>query len=176
MRKILYILGELEDADLQWLVDAGMVRAIDSGTSVIGEGEALDDLFIVIDGEFAVKAGGVELARLSAGEVMGEMSLLDSRPPNATVVATADSTVFAVPQASVRSKLASDAEFAAHFYRAICTFLANRLGRTGQLAGAHAARGSEAESEGDELSPESLESVALAGARFDWFLQRVRGG
>ena len=25
----------------------------------------------------------------------------------------------------------------------------------------------------DEISPEALESVSLAGARFDWFLQRV---
>jgi CRP/FNR family cyclic AMP-dependent transcriptional regulator len=176
MRKILYILGELEDADLQWLIDAGTVRAIDAGTPVISEGDALDDLFIVIDGEFVVSTAGSELARLSSGEVMGEMSLLDSRPPNATVTAGRDSTVFSIPQAALRSKLAGDPGFAAHFYRAICTFLANRLGRTGQLVGATAPATQSGNSDGDELSPEALETVALAGARFDWFLQRVRGG
>ena len=31
-----------------------------------------------------------------------------------------------------------------------------------------------AQDQADEVSPELLETVALAGARFDWFLQRVK--
>ena len=87
MRKILYILGELEDSDLQWLVDAGTKQAVPADTTLITEGKPIDHLYIVIDGEFVVSTEGHELARLSAGEVMGEMSMLDSRPPSATIVA-----------------------------------------------------------------------------------------
>ena len=174
MRKVLYILGELEDSDLQWLLDAGASRAVASGAEIIREGAPLDDLFIVVAGELTVGKGGEEIARLGSGEVVGEMSLLDSRPPSATVTAVEEALVFAVPQRRLRSKLVQDAAFAARFYRALCTFLANRLSRTDAMLGRGARLPDEPED--GEITPDALSNVALAGARFDWFLQRVRNG
>ena len=177
MRKVLYILGELDDTDLQWLLDAGSARTVAGDTEIIREGEPLDDLFIVVGGELSVRKAEREIARLGSGEVVGEMSLLDSRPPSATVVAAADALVFAIPQRSLRSKLDQDTAFAARFYRALCTFLANRLSRTDIMVGAGARRVIEDEPEAEEeISPDALQNVALAGARFDWFLQRIRNG
>jgi CRP-like cAMP-binding protein len=176
MRKVLYILGELEDSDLHWMLDAGSPQHIASGTEIIREGTALDSLFIVGDGELVVSKSGIEITRLGAGEVVGDMSLLDSRPPAATVTATTDATVFAIPQQALRSKLKTDTGFAARFYRALCIFLANRLSRTGLMVNATAKTPSEVpEDQDEELSPDALETLALAGARFDWFLQRVLG-
>lgn len=180
MRKVLYILGELADSDLEWILDAGRLRAVRARESIITEGGRNDYLFIVIDGEFAVNKQGMELARLGSGEVVGDMSLLDSRPPIATVSALQDASVFAVPKVHLLLKLERDANFAARFYRALCIFLANRLSRTDTMVGA--ARGTaarqqvaEQESEGaDEISPDALGAVALAGARFNWFLQEVK--
>jgi len=170
MRKMLYILGELEDSDLQWLLDAGSPRPVTGGEQIIREGSHNDELFIVVDGDLAVTRAGQEIAHLGAGEVVGDMSLLDSRPPTATVEASQDSIVHAIPQARLRSKLRSDSEFAARFYRALCIFLANRLSQGG---GPRTAADPGAE---EEISPDVLEAVALAGARFDWFLQRVKSG
>jgi CRP-like cAMP-binding protein len=176
MRKVLYILGELEDTDLQWLVDAGKPQNVTAQSSIIREGSRNDDLFIVIDGELSVSKMDKELARLGSGEVVGDMSLLDSRPPTATVTALSNATVYAIPQSTLRTKLASDAEFASRFYRALCIFLANRLSRTDSMIGVGArVVPEEHEQEEDEISPDALENVSLAGARFDWFLQRVRG-
>src|SRR5262245_29046960 len=104
MRKVLYILGVLEDSDLQWLIDAGQVKSLPAGTEIIREGGPVDSLFIVIEGEISVTKGALEIAVLSAGEVVGEMSLLDSRPPTATVTATTEAIVFAVPRKALRSK------------------------------------------------------------------------
>jgi CRP-like cAMP-binding protein len=177
MRKVLYILGELEDQDLQWLLDAGSVRRMPTGTEIIQEGRANDSLYIVVEGEFQVSSAGRELARLEAGEVVGDMSLLDSRPPNATVVATKDSIAHSIPQDRLRVKLERDPPFAARFYRALCIFLANRLQQTNAMVGASAARGEERarqDRSSEELLPDTLDSVALAGARFNWFLHRVR--
>lgn len=175
MRKVLYILGELEDSDLQWLLDAGVRRDVPGGTEIIREGAALDSLFIVGDGELAVTKSGVEIARLGAGEVVGDMSLLDSRPPAATVTAAADATLYAIRQDTLRAKLAADHGFSARFYRALCIFLANRLSRTAAMTGTAAATGPQAvEAAEAEISPDALETLSLAGARFDWFLQRVR--
>lgn len=173
MRKVLYILGELEDSDLQWMVDAGTLRQVAGGTAIIEEDVALDDTFIVVAGELAVSKGGMEIARLGAGEIVGDMSLLDSRPPVATVTAVDDATVFAIPQRKLRSKLSGDTEFAARFYRALCIFLANRVSRMNFMVNATAAPQGKVE-EQKEISPDTLEHVALAGARFDWFLKRVK--
>lgn len=174
MRKVLYILGGLDDSDLQWLLDAGGLRSVPEGTEIIREGRDVGQLFIVLDGEFGVSLAGRELARLADGEVVGDMSLLDSRPPNATVRARTDSKVFAVPHAALRGKLAADPEFASRFYRALCIFLANRLNRADVMIGAGArVAGLEAGERVDELSPQALEGVAMAGARFAWFRNRV---
>ncbi len=177
MRKVLYILGELEDSDLQWLFDAGKPRYVTANTQIINEGSPLDSLFIVVDGKFRVERLGRELARLGAGEVVGDMSLLDSRPPSATVTALQDSMVFSIPQTRLQSKLQADTDFAARFYRALCIFLANRLARTDAMIGAGGKVGlDEQAQEEDEISPDALGQVQLAGARFDWFLQRIRSG
>jgi CRP/FNR family cyclic AMP-dependent transcriptional regulator len=175
MRKVLYILGELEDSDLQWILDAGTPLVIAADHDVISEGATTEHLFILIDGELRVTKNGHELARLGAGEIVGEMSMLDSRPPSATVTAKTSSTVFAIPRVAMRAKLDADKGFAARFYRALCVFLANRLSRSDTMIGVGARSVSEVlESDEDEITPEALENMALAGARFDWFLQRVR--
>jgi CRP-like cAMP-binding protein len=173
MRKVLYILGELEDSDLQWMVDAGTLRQVAAGIAIIEEDVQLASTFIVVAGELAVSRGGTEIARLGSGEIVGDMSLLDSRPPVATVTAVEEATVFAIPQQTLRSKLASDTGFASRFYRALCIFLANRVSRMNLMVNAIAAPQSESD-QLDEISPDTLENVALAGARFDWFLKRIR--
>lgn len=175
MRKVLYILGVLQDIDLQWLIDVGQIRRLPAGSEIIHEGGSVDSLFIVLDGELQVTKGDLEIAQLSAGEVVGEMSLLDSRPPTATVTATTQAIVFAVPRKTLRAKLERDTEFSARFHRALCVFLANRLGRTNMLVGAHGRRQPEAEEAEDEMGNDLLDSVAIAGARFDWFRKRLLG-
>ena len=81
--------------------------------------------------------------------------------------------VFAVPQDILRSKLQTDAGFAARFYRALCIFLANRLSRTAVMNDAPT-KTAQPQPQDEEISPDALETLTLAGARFDWFLQRIR--
>jgi CRP-like cAMP-binding protein len=177
MRKVLYVLGELEDSDLQWLLDAGRSRSVGRGDAIIREGQRQDELFIVLAGELDVRvgpAGGTQVARLGPGEMIGDMSLLDSRPPNATVTALGDARLFAIAHVKLRAKLAGDPAFAARFYRAICIFLANRLNRATTMIGTGRTPSLDATvREDDEISPEALDKVDLAGARFEWFRQHV---
>jgi CRP-like cAMP-binding protein len=172
LRKVLYILGELQDSDLQWLFDSGRTRRVAGGTTLIREGVALSELFIVVEGKLTVTKGTRELARLGAGEVVGEMSLLDSQPPSATVRTEQESLVHAIPQERLRSKLRADPGFSARFHRALCLFLVHRLARTDALVALATAPQEDPRS--DELAPEMLDSVVLAGARFEWFLQRAK--
>jgi CRP-like cAMP-binding protein len=67
MRKALYFLGILNDADIDWLVAAGSRREVAAGKVLIEEGRAIDSVFLVFDGAFLVRTralGEREIARL----------------------------------------------------------------------------------------------------------------
>jgi bacteriocin-type transport-associated protein len=177
MRKVLFILSELADEDVDWLIHAGTRTRVEAGTVLIEEGAPISVLYILLDGQLSVSLstlGGREVARLQSGEILGELSYLDSRPPSATVTAVEPSTLLSIPREHLTRKLDQDAPFAARFYRALGVFLASRLRRSQQRLGYDSDRildeGSEHE---DELDPELLEQLALAGARFDWMLKRL---
>jgi len=180
MRKALFILGDLADEDLDWLVAAAKRQKLAEGDVLVREGVYSDSVYILLDGALSVRIAARDYAEINvlhAGEFIGELSFLDSRPPSATVVAARDSTVAAIPRAELKSKLERDTAFAARFYRALGVFLAHRL----RFQTARAAGGSGAPSLNDdvdaegEIDPELLDSVSLAATRFEWFQQRVAG-
>jgi len=82
-------------------LDAEALRQLDlvpfyAGEVVVREGEAGDDLWIVVSGRLRVvttDAGGAEktLAELGMGETVGEMSVISREPRSATVYAIRDS-------------------------------------------------------------------------------------
>lgn len=173
MRKALYFLGILNDADIDWLVSAGARREIGAGTNLIDEGQPIDAVFLVIDGAFSVHSaalGGRKIAQLMSGEVMGEMSFVDSALPSATVRAMERSFVLAIPRRRLNAKLAEDSGFAGRFYRALSMFLADRLRNTVASLGDGAASSSDQ----GELHGDSMDNIAMAGVRFDWIQQRLR--
>lgn len=179
LRKVLYFLGILDDGDVDWMVRSGTRRTVYAGTPIIREGQATDALYFVLSGEFAVTSARVkgELARVEAGEVFGEVSFIDSRPPSATVTAVLDSVVGAVPVAALEAKLEADPAFAKRFYKSIAVALANRL-RAANIMGFRPARGTELDAEGDEeaeIAPEVLDSISLAGNRFADMQRRTWG-
>ena len=176
MRKVLFLLGQLSDSDLEWMVAHGIRQHVAAGTVLIHEGRPINTLYLLLDGLLEVsgtKLGGAPIP-LRCGEIVGEMSLLDSRPPVATVTATAESIVLAIPRSELMSKVEEDADFAARFYRSIAIFLVHRLRSTYHRFGydRNQPLNEDLEYE-DELSPELLDSVHMAATRFDRALQRL---
>ena len=179
MRKVLFILSELADSDVDWMVDNGTKKHCARGAVLIEEGKPIEELFLLLDGHLSVTiaaGGGQEVARLGSGEILGELSFLDSRPPTATVTAFEEATVLGIPRTRLTEKLREDMGFAARFYRALGVFLAARLRRSQQRLGYESGKllDDDIEHE-DELDPSLLDNLALAGARFDWMLRRLRG-
>lgn len=171
MKKVLYILGEFDDSDAEWFVQAGQKVNVPDGQAIVVEGEPSDSLFFVTGGTFLVASGpaNTELARLGTGEVVGEISYVDHRPPNATVTAVEDGRVLAIPRAALTNKLESDSLFASRFYKAIATFLADRLRNT-----VHQLSGEDGASAFDELDLDELHSLSQAGVRFERILRRLQ--
>lgn len=72
------------------------------GNILVREGEPGDSMYVVIEGEVSVLAGGVELARLGPNEHFGELSLADRRPRSATVEATSFGSAISVSMDALR--------------------------------------------------------------------------
>ena len=177
MRKALYFLGIMDDADTQWLIRHGTRRRLAPGDLLIEEGKPAEWLYFVLDGALVVFTRGVpRLAVLKAGDVVGEVSFVDSRPPSASVRAEVASQVGAVPRTALSEKLREDIGFASRFYRSVAVFLADRLRtRTGSL-GAGRLEFAENEEAEDEIPVHLLEGLSTAGLRFAEMQRREWGG
>ena len=68
-----------------------------AGTTVLREGDAADDLFIVREGEFSVTRSGRVVNTLRADDWFGEIGLLQRRARMATVVAATDAVAWRIP-------------------------------------------------------------------------------
>ncbi len=177
MRRVLYILALLDDSDIDWLTSVGECQSVATQATIITKGVLLDDLYIVLKGKFSVELdnSGTQLAQLSSGEMVGEISLIDSRPPTATVRALEPSVVLRVRRQAINLRLESNKAFAARMYKAIAVFLAQRLRSTVTSMGYSGSRTLDDEIEfEDEISPDLLDSMSLAGARFNVILERLQ--
>ena len=72
-----------------------ITRVVKAGTVIYGKGDPGDSLFAVITGTVQISVPSVEgkdtvFAQLAAGEIVGEIALLDGRPRSADVAAVTD--------------------------------------------------------------------------------------
>jgi CRP/FNR family transcriptional regulator, cyclic AMP receptor protein len=172
MRKVFYILTRLNDEDVEWLAAVGQRQRLEAGQVLIRQGQPIEALIFVLDGQVSVAVDGVgEVARLGSGEILGEMSLVDESPPSATVTVVQPTQVLAVEKQSLVARLDSDAAFAARFYRAIAMFLSIRMRNTVQRFG----YGNAPVATEEELDLALLDSVHVAGARFDRMIKDLLG-
>ena len=144
---------------------------------MIREGVPLASVLVVLQGLASVTlAGGREVARIGAGEVLGEMSMIDNRPPSATVTAVEPTVLLELGRTALDAKLLADTGFAARFYRALAVFLADRVRNTNAQLGYGKEAGARSLADEDELDETVLDNLHLAGARFEAIIARLAGG
>ena len=177
MRKALVILGTLDDSDVEWMIAAGKRERMAAGSMLIQEGHSSDYLYVVVEGAFAVRSGalqGKEIAELRIGEMVGEMSFVDARPPSASVVALEDS--WCSPFQWRLCEIGSTIRRSPPGFIARSRFLADRLRNTVTSLGyGRASIDREQVDMGDEIGPTMLETLSLAGARVALMMKRLRG-
>lgn len=200
LRDVLFVLAELHDGDIDWMMACGTKQKISVNTTLIHERGTVDALYILLDGAMSLsiaenernplarafaaieegKVPGKEIARLSKGKIIGETPFIDDRLPSATIKAIEESIVLSIDRQQMAAKLQQDVGFASRFYRAIAILLSQRL--QGMLS--HLGYGRRVYSQGlslpeskeyeDELNDSVLNGVAIAGKRFDWMLGRLK--
>jgi len=169
MKQVLFFLGQMNDRDVEWMLQGGSRLMLETGDRLINKGEAIDSLYIVLSGQLAVCANSNYdecIAKLETGEMVGEMSFLESRPPSVSVIVSKPSVIFQISRDKINARLQTNTEFKANFYHALALFLSNRLRKTtDQLAHGNP-------EDEDLVETNVLDGVAQAGSRFVKIMHR----
>ena len=130
MRTSIALSEGLGDEDILWLFKVGEERVVGRGTALVHEGVRPNAIFIVIRGGFSVGVDTLAdepLAKLGAGELIGEISFLEGSPASATIVADEESAVLVVDSQVLNERARENTAFAARMYRAFALVAERRL-------------------------------------------------
>ncbi len=169
MKRTLFFLGQLNSRDVEWMIQNGQKIELGVGEKLIQKGNFIDSLYIILSGQLSVcteNGDKEDIAILGAGEVVGEMSFLETRPPSVSVIAKKASTVYKISRQVVELRLSTNPDFKANFYYALALFLSNRLRKTTDQLGYGTP------DEEDLIDTKILDGVAQAGSRFGQILNR----
>ena len=72
------------------------LRSFSSGDFIFRDGDAGDCMFVVVEGTVEIHSNGGVVDRLGAGDIFGEMALIDSRPRSAAALAATDCKLAAI--------------------------------------------------------------------------------
>lgn len=170
MKRVLFILGQLSDIDIEWLIEEGTKNSFSSGEHIINEGESIQNFSIILSGHCKIynkNNSEFEITRLGSGEILGEMSLLDARAPSVSVMCLESTTTYSISLDKIRRRMEVDTGFAARFYYSISLFLSHRLRKTTSKLGYGLVQ-----ADADEINTNVLNEVAQAGARFGRILNK----
>lgn len=189
LRKVLFVFAILNDNDVDWMTTRGRREQVAAGTVIIQQGQPVEAVYIVLKGNLAVtfttevngKPVEKEIARRSSGEIVGEMSFVETGVASASIRCAENSLLLALPQDLLWEKLSRDRGFATRFYQAISIALVDRL-REGLVQRGFGQRAynkdevlsNDVEYE-DEIELDVLEQTLLAGTRFKWMMNRLQG-
>src|SRR6476660_823194 len=95
-----YVLGALEEKDVEALMRIGVRRQLEIGEKLLTEGTHPDAIYLILEGELSVwvKGRDAKVAYVGKGEIVGEMSLLELQPASATLSAITPVTVLRIPR------------------------------------------------------------------------------
>lgn len=143
------LLKELSNSDINWIKTVGDRIKVAREQVLIDEQETVNCLYILMSGALAVTVSGEqdvlenafealenrrssdrEITRLSEGEIIGKIPLLNIWQTGTTVKAVDNSAIISIPESELQIKLKQDVNFALRFYRAITVLFADKIKNT----------------------------------------------
>ena len=101
---------------LRQLAELGETIALGAGEQVFAEGDQGGDLYVVLAGTALARRrtpfGELRIASFEAGNIVGEVSLLDGKPRSTTVAAEGPASLLRLDAGSLRRACEADAPFA----------------------------------------------------------------
>lgn len=168
-------MGQMNDDDLQWMLKNGKKLSVEKGETIITQYEPVDTLYIILDGAFDILYNNMKITTLESGEIVGEMSFVDSNPPIASVIAAKKGHVVAIKKDAITAKIHADTGFSSRFYHALSLFLVDRLRSNIRFLGyGNKTMPMHDEPDNTEIDPLILENVTAAGERFQRMLRKFQ--
>lgn len=93
-------------SDLKRIVEAGYVVSVPEGWSLIWDRTPAEKAYVILDGTVEVRRGDELVATLGAGDVIGEVAILQRRLRTASVTATTPLSVLHFTREAVERLLA----------------------------------------------------------------------
>ena len=84
--------------ELEKVAKAADEITMTEGTLIVDQGQMGREAFVILDGDVTIKRGNRKIATLGAGDVVGELSLLDHGPRTASAVCATDCTLLVIDQ------------------------------------------------------------------------------
>ena len=113
------------DEELRQVVEAARYLTVPANWALMVEQQPADKAYLILSGEVSVRRQGEEVARLGAGEVIGEMALVNHKLRSATVVADTPLEVLHFTDDTVATLTAS----IPHFRDALMGAIEERIAR-----------------------------------------------
>ncbi len=132
------LFSELSEGALLAIDKAAERRKIPGGTFLVRQGEEADTLFFVVTGRFRViiqDGSGVSktVARIDAGEPVGELAFFGGGTRTASLQAIRDSQVIALDRSDYEALVSAHPEISAALLKAVSRRLARVTARTASL-------------------------------------------
>ena len=96
-------------------------RSFTPGQTIFQEGEPGDELFVVLEGTVSIIVQGREVDQIEAGDIFGEMTLVDDRPRSATTRALTDCKLLPLDFKRFMKIVQRTPEFAVHVMSVMST-------------------------------------------------------
>lgn len=104
LRRVALFSG-LTKKELERVASAGSEVAVVAGRVLMEQGHSGADAFVVLRGSFNVRRNGRKVATLVAGDIAGELALLDDGPRSASVICAEDGSVLVISRGQFRAVL-----------------------------------------------------------------------
>jgi CRP/FNR family cyclic AMP-dependent transcriptional regulator len=77
---------DFSDDEIRLVVAAATYLTVPEGWAMMSENTPADKAYLILSGEVSVRRNGAEVARVGAGDLVGEMALVNHKLRSATVV------------------------------------------------------------------------------------------
>jgi CRP/FNR family transcriptional regulator, cyclic AMP receptor protein len=84
--------------ELETVAKAADEITMTEGSLIVDQGQTGREAFVILSGEVTIKRSGRKVATLGAGDVVGELSLLDHGPRSASAICATDCTLLVIDQ------------------------------------------------------------------------------
>ncbi|MCG9894689.1 MAG: cyclic nucleotide-binding domain-containing protein [Fimbriimonadaceae bacterium] len=126
-----YLFKGLSEDQLTSVLGVTQERNYPGGETVVRQFEKATDILVILGGSVKIKGfGGEDIAELGVGSVVGEVSLVDSAPRSATVIASGPTRAALINAEGLTALMNQDMAMKATVMETLCKVLCSRLRTT----------------------------------------------